>query len=260
MVRGLDKFISHFKGMEDNYVLIGGCACDVWLTDQGLPFRLTKDIDMVIIVEALHPDFVKAFWDFIHQGNYKSLNQSSGKPKLYRFSDPSNKEFPEMIELFSRNDLDSPEGIHLTPIPVDDNISSLSAILMNDDYYNFVLEEKITINNIPIVPPQCLIPLKARAHLDLKKRKEAGDRSIKDKDIKKHRNDVFRLSQSIAPENHYVLSPSLASDIEEFLETLLPDSEDWNAIQNSLKPLRFPNPQESIRRIKDIFNLKQGKI
>jgi len=256
MVRGLDRFVSHFKGMEDNYVLIGGCACDVWLAEQGLPFRLTKDIDMVVIIEALHPDFVKAFWDFIKQGDYQSLSQSSDKPKFYRFEKPKDKQFPEMIELFSRNDLDLPEGIHLTPIPVDEDISSLSAILLDDEYYKFVLEGKIIIKDTPIVPPQCLIPLKARAHLDLKKRREAGDKSINDKDIKKHRNDVFRLSLSIAPENHYDLTPSIAYDIKEFLETLPPDSEDWNAIQNSLKPLRLPEPKESIRRIKDIFNLE----
>ena len=91
MVRGLDRFVAHFKGMEDNYVLIGGCACDLWLNGQGLSFRATKDIDMVIIVEALHHDFVRAFWDFIHKGDYQSLKQSSGKPKFYRFKKPQRK-------------------------------------------------------------------------------------------------------------------------------------------------------------------------
>ena len=258
MVRGLGKFISHFKGMENNYVLIGGCACDVWLNSQGLPFRPTQDIDMVIIVEALHPDFAKSFWEFIKQGNYKSLCQSSDKPKFYRFDKTTNEEFPKMIELLSRNLLDLPEEFHLTPIPGDNDISSLSAILMNEDYYKFVREEKIIIDDAPIVPPQCLIPLKARAHLDLKKRKAEGDSSIRDKDIKKHRNDVFRLAPSIAPANHYDLPESIASDVSEFLGTLPPESDDWDAIKKALKASRLdlPAPEESIRRIKDIFNLK----
>lgn len=258
MVIGLDKFISHFKGMEDNYVLIGGCACDVWLTDKGLPFRLTKDLDMVIIVEALQPEFVKAFWDFIKQGHYKSLIESSDKPKFYRFKGPEEAYFPFMIELLSKNNLDLPEDIYLTPIPTDADISSLSAILLDDEYYKFILNEKIIIKNIPIVPPQCLIPLKARAHLDLKKRKESGDNTVKGKDIKKHRNDIFRLLSSIAPANHYDLPESIASDIEEFLVTLPPESKDWDAIQAALKDagMQLITPEKSIKRIKSIFNIR----
>ena len=257
MVIGLDKFISHFKEMEDNYVLIGGAACDVWLTDQGLPFRLTKDLDMVIIVEALQSEFVKAFWDFIKQGHYKSLIESSDRPKFYRFKGPKDEQFPFMIELLSKNNLDLPQDIQLTPIPTDADISSLSAILLDDEYYKFILDEKIIIKNIPIVPPQCLIPLKARAHLDLKKRKSEGDASVKDRDIKKHRNDVFRLSSSIAPADHYDLPESIASDIQKFLTTLPPESQDWNAIKAALKDagMQLPSPEESIRRIKDIFNI-----
>jgi hypothetical protein len=44
-----------------------------------------------------------------------------------------------MLELFSRlpDALDHAEGSELTPVPVDDEVSSLSAILMDDDYYAF---------------------------------------------------------------------------------------------------------------------------
>jgi len=31
MVKGLEKFKEHFSGFEDNYVIIGGTACDVTL-------------------------------------------------------------------------------------------------------------------------------------------------------------------------------------------------------------------------------------
>lgn len=194
MVRGLDLFVSHFKGMEDNYVLIGGCACDLWLSEQGLSFRATKDIDMVIVVEVLSPGFALAFWDFIRNGRYQSLNKAPGdKPKFYRFNKPQDKRFPEMIELLSRNLLGLPKDMRLSPLPVDADISSLSAILLDDDYYEFVLGTKIIINAVSTLSPQCLIPLKARAHLDLRQRRESGDATVKDMDIKKHRNDIFRL-------------------------------------------------------------------
>jgi len=52
---------------------------------------------------------------------------------------PANQEYPYQVELFSRNLglIDFPEDAHLTPIPVSEDMSSLSAILMNDDYYHY---------------------------------------------------------------------------------------------------------------------------
>ncbi|HCE43330.1 MAG TPA: hypothetical protein DET40_07260 [Lentisphaeria bacterium] len=255
MVRGLELFISHFKGMEDNYVLIGGCACDLWMTKNSLSFRPTEDIDMVIIVDALHPDFIRAFWDFIHKGDYQSLKQSRKKPKFYRFDAPKDPKYPEMIELLTRNILELPKGIHLTPIPVDDDISSLSAILLEEDYYTLVCNSKILINEAPTLPPQCLIPLKARAHLDLKKRKADGDTTVRSDDIRKHRNDVFRLLTTLTPEDKYPLSHKIAADLKEFLGTLPPGSEDWTAIRSSLNIRNLPAPDILIQRIKDVFTL-----
>jgi hypothetical protein len=49
MVKGIELFASHFKGFENSYVLIGGSACDLWMQTQGLPFRATKDLDIVIV-------------------------------------------------------------------------------------------------------------------------------------------------------------------------------------------------------------------
>ena len=33
MVKGLEKIKEHFEGFEDNYVIIGGTACDITLRD-----------------------------------------------------------------------------------------------------------------------------------------------------------------------------------------------------------------------------------
>ena len=33
MVKGLEKFKEYFAGFEDNYVIIGGTACDIILRD-----------------------------------------------------------------------------------------------------------------------------------------------------------------------------------------------------------------------------------
>lgn len=37
-------------GFEDQYVIIGGTACDLIMENEELPFRATKDIDIVLIV------------------------------------------------------------------------------------------------------------------------------------------------------------------------------------------------------------------
>jgi glutathionyl-hydroquinone reductase len=53
MVAGLDLFIDHFEQYSGHYLLIGGSACDWHFQRRGLPFRAMKDIDMIMIVEAL---------------------------------------------------------------------------------------------------------------------------------------------------------------------------------------------------------------
>ncbi|MBC2717822.1 MAG: hypothetical protein HF978_21165 [Desulfobacteraceae bacterium] len=48
MVRGLDLFRDYFKDHADQYVLIGGTACDIAMSQMGLDFRATKDLDIVL--------------------------------------------------------------------------------------------------------------------------------------------------------------------------------------------------------------------
>ena len=44
MVRGLERFREHFADFVDRYLIIGGTACDLALTEAGLEFRATRDI------------------------------------------------------------------------------------------------------------------------------------------------------------------------------------------------------------------------
>lgn len=139
MVTGIDSFKEWFKGFEEQYVIIGGTACDVLMTEEGMDFRATKDIDLVLIVEAISADFGKTFWEYVKAAGYRHCNKSSGVPQFYRFSHPVSKQYPVMVELFTRR-LDAiplPKDAVLTPLPMADDISSLSAILLDDDYYTF---------------------------------------------------------------------------------------------------------------------------
>ena len=140
MVRGLDKLKEYFKDYPDNFIIIGGTACDIIIDEAGFTPRATKDIDIILVVEALSTDFIKQFWQFINDGKYERKEKSEEERKYYRFINPENKDFPYQVELFARNPdlLDLDEGTHMTPIPVDDDLSSLSAILLDDAYYRYL--------------------------------------------------------------------------------------------------------------------------
>lgn len=225
MVVGLDKFITHFAEYRDRYVLIGGAACDLLMEEAGLPFRATKDLDIVLTVEALDELFVNAFWDFVRSGRYQVQQSQTGQRRYYRFLKPENEEYPFMLELFTRKPdmLDLVKGAHLTPIPVDEETSSLSAILMDDAYYAFLHAGKRMVEGVPVVGPEYLIPLKARAWIDLTRRKEAGEK-IDAKSISKHKNDVFRLYRLVDPAFSAEIPMEIQSDITDFVNAMKTES------------------------------------
>lgn len=226
MVKGLELFASHFASYSNQYVLIGGTACSLVMEDAGLDFRATKDLDIVLYIEALDAQFVNALWQFIKNGGYQNRQRSTGKELFYRFSLPSAPEFPVMLELFSRvPDFVKLHGeSHLTPIPVNEAIASLSAILLNEEYYQFLHSKKRKINGLSVVDASHLIPLKARAWLDLVSR-ESNGADIDKKDIRKHKNDIFRLFQLLAPADRIAITPSIKHDMHQFLEYIKNDQE-----------------------------------
>ena len=57
MVKGIDRFRDYFRGFTDQYVLIGGAACDISYENNNVDFRATRDLDIVLIVEALTREF-----------------------------------------------------------------------------------------------------------------------------------------------------------------------------------------------------------
>jgi hypothetical protein len=174
VVKGLDVFQNHFARYADQYVLIGGTAATLAMEEAGLEFRATKDLDIVLHIEVLNAEFAAAFWAFVEQGEYEIRHASkTGKPVLYRFQKPKNERFPAMLELFCR----SPDGMvlaagsQLTPIPIEDETASLSAILLDDAYYAFIIAGRKERDGLRWIGEEQLIPLKARAWLDLNTRR-----------------------------------------------------------------------------------------
>jgi hypothetical protein len=198
VIRGLDVFGQHFSTYRDQFVLIGGVASWITMSDAGQTFRATKDLDIVLVIEALNSEFVGAFWEFVRAGGYtiRQVGENDGKrPVFYRFQSPENVEFPAQLELFSRSPdgIDHPEDATLTHIPTDESVSSLSAILLDEPYYHYLLAGRQSNDLLTFIGADRLIPLKAHAWLDLSARKAAGQQ-VDSRNIKKHRQDVLVLS------------------------------------------------------------------
>lgn len=94
--------------------------------------------------------------------------------------------------------------------------SSLSAILMDDEYYRFLTKGKIVLDNIPVLEAGYLVPFKIRAFLDLSERKEQGE-AVDSKNIHKHKNDVLRLSILLTGDTRIPVSDEIYADIIKFL-------------------------------------------
>lgn len=249
MVRGLDIFRNYFKGFEEQYVLIGGAACDILFASNGGQFRATRDLDMVLIVEALTTEFGERFWDFITKGKYRNKTTNAGTPQFYRFDKPDNELYPKMIELFTKTNFKSKKINGLTPIHIDDEVSSLSAILLNDNYYQILLSGKVVVQELSVLRPEYLLLFKAKAYLDLKERKENGG-YVDSRDIKKHKNDILRIATEFVMEQIETLPEDIHTDIKEFLNMV--ETEPFEA--NLLKEYGLSN-RDVTTQLRQIYNL-----
>lgn len=238
MVKGIDVFQEYFKEYTDQYVLIGGAACSVSFEEQDISFgRTTKDLDVVLIVEAQTKEFGERLWKFIKDGKYRIRAKSNGKPQFYRFDKPENEHFPKMIELFSRTNYLLQEENGLTPIHIDDSVSSLSAILLNDAYYQALLEGREVMMGISILKPEWIIPFKAKAWMDLREKQD-----VDSSDTKKHRNDIIRILADMLLEK-CTLPDEVRRDMQMFIEQ-------FDVTEKELKNLKIHGAKpEDIRKV-----------
>lgn len=210
MVKGLDTFQKYFADYEEQYVLIGGAACDILFESNEVNFRATRDLD-------------------------------------YRFDKPEDDNFPKMIELFCRSDFKLKDAKGITPIHIDDEVSSLSAILLNDDYYKALLNGKEVRKGRSVLRPEYIILFKAKAYLDLKKQKDLGER-VDSSDIKKHKKDVLRIASELMLEKVEELPTAVDADIHSFIDLLEQEPFD----PNSLKRYGLKN-EDIVELLKQVF-------
>lgn len=261
MVKGIEKFKEFFSGFEDNYVIIGGTACDIALQDTDMRPRATDDIDMILVVEKMTPEFGKRFWEFIEAGGYQNRERKrdeSRKPvtELYRFINPKDG-FPVQVELLSKYPemLGEPTGFHLTPIPVGEEIPSLSAILLDGDYYDLTVSESLVEQGVRVANPLSLLCLKAKAFLNLTEEKKMNP-GVRSTDIKKHRDDVFKLlAMRIDPFTPVELTVEIKDSIRQFIgeiEKSLPNQSLRDSLQRTDEDITG-----FIQIMKEVFQIEE---
>ncbi|CAG6217700.1 Uncharacterised protein [Streptococcus pneumoniae] len=142
-------FQEMFADFQNYYVLIGGTATSIVLDSQGFKSRTTKDYDMVIIDEVKNKEFYTTLNHFLELGEYQG-SQKDEKAQLFRFT-TTNSEFPSMIELFSiLPEYPLKKDGREIPLYFDQD-ASLSALLLDEDYYNILVHVKETIQGYSVL-------------------------------------------------------------------------------------------------------------
>lgn len=230
-VEKIKKFSEKFNVGEDGevstkYVFIGGTALMLLSLDADYDGpRVTKDYDIVLLVKDSNgnQELFQKMWEYIVEGGYETSQTKEGTPQYFRFTNPTNKtEYPDQLEFFSN----APEFIdghkeRFTRLSMDDDIHSLSSIIMDDIYYDFILSQCSLISNVNCVTEIGLIVLKVKAYNDLFQRKQLGE-NINSSNINKHKKDVFRVLDFI-PQNiecDLTKYPIIENDINIFIENL----------------------------------------
>ena len=224
------KFREAFEGFHECYTIIGGTACEIILSRDGVRARTTKDYDILIHEQGQTDSFYKALLGFLHLGNYE-MSTNSEKENYYRFT-TKEPDFPEMLEFLCRrpNFAESWTGA-IAPISFTDE-DSLSAIMLDEHYYLYAYENSEVIKGVPILNRDGLLVLKARAWYNLFLSKMNGD-SVISKDVKKHISDISRIVQLYEEVVKIQMTPSIEVDMALFLNLLkenineIPQSKDY---------------------------------
>lgn len=259
-VYGIDRIREFLGGFNSNYVIIGGSATNMNLENGLLEGRTTHDIDMIVVCEAITPEYLSCFWEMVRVAGYTSgfINTDKGpKRTFYRFDKPKDPSFPKYIELFCRvpDSITVPDDMHIVHISSgDENLSSFSAIMMDEEYYNFAVSHTRELHGVSVLDQFALIVLKAKAFISNLARKESGQKVHQD-DIDKHKKDVYRLSYLLNPDvDHLELPLTIYSDMHEFITRLQDNPVNTKALSSYMGVGEIAQT-EFVELLKRVFSL-----
>ncbi len=196
MVSGMESFREWFRGYDESYAVIGDAACALLMEDRGLDFRTVREMDVVLTGDTRDGSFGERFREYAASALYECQKDSTDEFLLCRLIKPISGEFPAGIKLFSAGS--------------------------SDGGYSCMLKEgRRQVSGITILDAPYLIPFKAKAWMDLSDRRSAGEQ-VKSREIRKHKNDLFRLTVLLGAGQEFSLHvpPAVSSDMREFIKRM----------------------------------------
>jgi len=216
LVQGMAHFSENFEDYKDDYIIIGGVATAINQRRFGYAAKATKDFDLIVLDESNDSTFVSHFVDYIrNKAKYRFIGKFKDEGRiLYQFKDPANRSAPEMIELFTINELDESK-LTFKRLNGKEYFEYISAIVLDKDYRILVEKYRIESSNLSIAGPEVLIPLKALAFVNFTKTDDKIDkiqakRNVKE--AKKHLDDIKSLC-SFIEDDEIIVSTSILENI-----------------------------------------------
>ena len=168
------------------------------------------------MVRRSEPPFDR-FVMFVHAGGYEHRTKD-GRYQLFRFEKPRNADFPPKIELLSRRPevLDGVETA-LGRFRITDGDYSLSAILLDDDYYRLLEDGVEIIDGLPVLGLRYLPVFKMHAWANLT-RDRANGHAVHSDEINKHRSDVCKLCSLFDPGTTVELPETVRKEVAGFVD------------------------------------------
>lgn len=221
IVNGIEVFREAFAPFADSFIVIGGSACRAVIPEGDIKPRKTTDIDMVLVPQELSAGFIGTFWKFIKEGGYKfaSRKNKDGDNRYVFYSFVDGKDgYPDQVELLSKPDesIGTPADHHIEYIDTDEEYSHLSAIILDRNYYDYLMAHFEMVDGIRYASADALVCLKALAYLNLLSDKQAGKKVNAD-DIKKHRRDVIMAAAYLPGGAQYKVGESIRKMLDDFL-------------------------------------------
>lgn len=211
---GLNHFEEYFKDFRESYVVVGGFATLMHLEKQLEGHgKVTQDIDLVLLTTA-SIEMAQKIKAYVREGEYTIQKGEKDNFSYYRFVNPKVENFAKEIELFAVKDqaLLLGEGQRIIPVDPEEGLYSLSAIMLDNEYFEMIKNNIDNSNRVPCTNTLATIMLKISAFYDLKSR---GD----DK-WKKHRRDILKLVLLLTGEEQLELKGRMVEDVEMFMEHL----------------------------------------
>ena len=209
---GLSHFEEHFRELKDQYVIVGGFAT-LMLLDRAIPNhgKATHDIDLVLLTST-SVKMAGRIKMYIREGGYTIQKGQQDRYQYYRFVDPQAEGYAREIELFAPEEygIELDEGQHIIPIDPEEGIYSLSAIMLDREYFEMIKSNIEEINGIPYSNTLATMLLKMSAVYDLYHRD--------DDKWKKHRRDILKLTLLLTGKERVVLTGRMITDVAFFKE------------------------------------------